>query len=116
MFWTVLSKLRSVWPKASDIKYFKSLLLLFPSIQDEANIPVDEFGPELYTKQDRGLSILLLVLDRTILQEKEWLLVVTSEWQQTLSKCSAVTWITADRLNGYTRTGRNTLILKANQL
>ena len=107
----LLCRLESVWPKKEDYVYYVLLARKFPILQQPYNVPLDEFGPEMYRM--KGQQTLLLVLDRVYEKGNEWILVVSSEWLFTHKKNTVPHWIPEKRLENYTRFARNELCLES---
>lgn len=110
-------RLNVVWPLPDDCIYFVLLEHIWGSVLNfHPNIPLDEFGPEMYRKKQVGDPIILLVLNKTKDQHGNWIYVVTSDWIKTHKKMTSPRWLLADVLSNYTRFSRNELCLEVNRL
>ena len=108
---TLIDRLEVVWPSKHEYIYYVMLARTFPILQSYAQVPLDEFGPEIYRMH--GRPTILLVLDRVYEKNKSWILVVSSEWLFTHKKNTQPRWILDTDLNNYTRFSRNELFLES---
>ena len=107
----LVERLKFIWPEKEDYIYYVLLAQRFPILQQPYNVPLDEFGPEIYRMN--GQQTLLLVLDRVYDKGNEWILIVSSEWLFTHKKNTLPHWILGTCLKNYTRFARNELCLES---
>ena len=108
-------RLNEIWPLPEDCIYFVLFDRVWGTIlNSHPNIPLDEFGPEMYRKNQSGDPVILLVLDKMTDHHGNWISVVTSEWMKTHKKMTSPRRLLENILSDYSRFSRNELCLAAN--